>query len=209
VESLYIARMELIPDIDSDIPVPLKSSKHLEMSPAAELRARAETIKILSDLTGTPLVPTEDDQSAAESLARQMMSDPEVRPDFSRYQNSTMAFLAGMVAQMNVQIVDELSELKLYVVNKLIFEAENAPDSKTRITALSKLGEIDGVDAFKKRSEVTVQVKPIEEVERELLTVLNNIEYTVVNTPASTEDVEDIDYEIEESDGVENDSDES
>jgi hypothetical protein len=87
-----------------------------------------------------------------------------------------MAFLAGMVAQSNVKIVDELSDLKMYVVNKLIYEVEHAPDSKTRITALAKLGEVDGVDAFKKRTEMTVQVKPLAEVEKELLETLNVIE---------------------------------
>jgi hypothetical protein len=204
--------MQLIPDIESDIPVPLRSSKDMpEMAPMAELRARTETIKLLSDLKGEPILPTEDDQNAAENLARQMMADPQVRPDFAKYPNSTTAFLAGMVAQMNVQIVDELSELKMYVVNKLVFEVENAPDSRTRIAALAKLGEVDGVDAFKKRSEMTVQVKPIAEVEQELLQVLDNIEYRVlpnahVKIDASEEesveeeDVED-DSNEEESDG--------
>ena len=204
--------MQLIPDIESDIPVPLRSSKDMpEMAPMAELRARTETIKLLSDLKGDPIVPTEDDQNAAENLARQMMADPQVRPDFAKYPNSTTAFLAGMVAQMNVQIVDELSELKMYVVNKLVFEVENAPDSRTRISALAKLGEVDGVDAFKKRSEMTVQIKPIAEVEQELLQVLDNIEYRVlpnahVKIDASEEesveeeDVED-DSNEEESDG--------
>jgi hypothetical protein len=87
-----------------------------------------------------------------------------------------MAYLAGLIAQTNVSLVDELSDLKMYVVNKLIFEVENAPDSKTRITALSKLGEVDGVDAFKRRTEMTVQIKPMAEVEKELLEALNVLE---------------------------------
>lgn len=140
------------------------------------------------------------------------MSDPQLRPNFAQYQNSTMAFLAGMVAQMNVQIVDELSELKLYVVNKLIFEAENAPDSKTRITALSKLGEVDGVDAFKKRSEVTVTIKSIEEVERELLSVLDGIEYAVLDVEppdAQANDVDEVSDDVDEDESVEDDADEA
>jgi hypothetical protein len=92
-----------------------------------------------------------------------------------------MAFLAGMVAQSNCMIVEELSDLKLYVVNKLVSEVENAKDAKARITALSKLGEIDGVDAFKKRSEVTVKIQTIEEVERELIETLNMLEDQVID----------------------------
>ena len=72
----------------------------------------------------------------------------------------------------------------LYVVNKLIAEVENARDAKIRVAALSKLGEIDGVDAFKKRSEMTVKVQPIEEVEKELLETLSNIEAKVIDVEA-------------------------
>jgi predicted transcriptional regulator len=77
-------------------------------------------------------------------------------------------------------IVEELSDLKLYVVNKLVHEIEHAKDSKARLTAIKSLGEVDGVDAFKKRSEMTVKIMPIEEVEKELLKTLEDIEYHVV-----------------------------
>ena len=85
---------------------------------------------------------------------------------------------------MNTSIVDDLADLKLYVVNKLVQEIENAKDPKSRIAALSKLGEVDGVDAFKKRSEMTVKVMPIEEVERELLATLENIESRYIDVEA-------------------------
>jgi hypothetical protein len=100
-----------------------------------------------------------------------------------------MAFLAGLVAQSNCAIVDDLSELKLYVVNKLVYEVEHADNSKIRIQALSKLGEVDGVDAFKKRTETTHIIKPIEEVEKELLSVLEGIEYTVIDDGNGANDV--------------------
>jgi hypothetical protein len=92
--------------------------------------------------------------------------------------------LAGMVSQMNVSIVEELSDLKMYVVNKLVAEVENARDPKVRVAALSKLGEIDGVDAFKKRSEVTHKHMSIEEVEEELLNTLTAIEDKVIDVEA-------------------------
>jgi hypothetical protein len=94
-----------------------------------------------------------------------------------------MAYLAGLVAQTNCMIVDELSDLKLYVVNKLVQEVEHATSSKDRISALAKLGEVDGVDAFKKRSEVTMQIKPMAEVEKELLEALNVLEAKFVEVP--------------------------
>jgi hypothetical protein len=44
------------------------------------------------------------------------------------------------------------------------------------------------VDAFKKRSEVTHVVKPIEEVEKELMSVLEGIEYRVVGEKSAATD---------------------
>jgi hypothetical protein len=89
-----------------------------------------------------------------------------------------------MVAQMNVSIVDELSDLKMYVVNKLVAEIEASKDAKIRVAALGKLGEIDGVDAFKKRTEVTHKILSIQEVEAELLETLGNLENKVIDVEA-------------------------
>jgi vacuolar-type H+-ATPase subunit I/STV1 len=171
----------LVPEIDENIPLPANAADALpDLTPEAEIEMRARTIKLISDLTGTPLCPDENDISVAKEIATQHLANPKTRIDYSKYPNETMAYLAGLVAQSNCSLVDDLAELKLYVVNKLVYEVEHADSSKTRIQALSKLGEVDGVDAFKKRSETTHIVKPIEEVEKELLSVLEGIEYRVV-----------------------------
>ena len=198
------------PSIEADVPLPKRAAEAMpELSPQEELDMRARTIKLLSDLTGTPLTADDTHIKEAENLARQMMTDPTARPLYAKYPNETMAYLAGMVAQTNCMLVSELSDLKLYVVNKLIYEAEHAQLTKDRLVAIRSLGEIDGVDAFKKRSEVTIQVKPIEEVEQELLSVLNNIEYTVIDPHKNVDDVEEVDDHIVADDGVENGPDEA
>lgn len=145
---------------------------------------RANVIKLMSDLTGDPIAPTKDNAEQAKQIAKDMINDPRHRPDFAQYPNETLAYLAGMVAQMNISIVDELSDLKMYVVNKLVQEVETARDSKVRIAALGKLGEVDGVDAFKKRSEVTHKVQTLEEVEKELLETLGIIENKAIDVEA-------------------------
>ena len=178
---------EIIPPIEENIPLPSSAAEAFpELSPAQELEMRANVIKLMSDLTGNPLIPSSGDVDTAKQIAKQMMEDPHHRPDFSKYGNETLAFLAGMVAQTNVAIVDDLADLKMYVVNKLIMEVENARDSKIRVAALSKLGEIDGVDAFKKRSEMTVKHQTMEEVEKELLQTLESIETKVIDVEAKT-----------------------
>ena len=176
---------QIMPYIEENIPLPKNASDAFpDLSPSEELTMRANVVKLMSDLTGNPLAPTQENADQAKALARQMISDPTLRPDFSKYPNETLAMLAGMVAQMNVSIVEELSDLKMYVVNKLVAEIESAKDAKTRVSALSKLGEVDGVDAFKKRSEVTHKIMSIEEVEKELLDTLTKLEDKAIDVEA-------------------------
>jgi hypothetical protein len=183
----------LIPEIDENIPLPANAAEALpELSPEAEIKMRARTIKLISDLTGTPLCPDEQDIKVAEEIATAHLANPKNRIEYSKYPNETMAYLAGLVAQSNCMIVDDLSELKLYVVNKLVQEVEHADSSKTRIAALAKLGEVDGVDAFKKRTETTHVIKPIEEVEKELLSVLEGIEYKVLDEVSEPDEAKNV-----------------
>lgn len=182
------AELVAVPDIDDGIPLPPNAATALpDMTPAEELQMRARTIALLADIQGKSLQPGVEGQRHAESLARQMIEDRQLRPDYATYPNDTIAYLAGMVSQLNHSIVDDLIDLKLYVVNKLVYEVENSTDSKTRITALKALGEVDGVDAFKRRTETTIVHKTIEEVERELFSVLEGVEYASVgNKPAES-----------------------
>jgi hypothetical protein len=176
---------ELVPHIEENIPLPQSAKEAFpELSPNEELQMRANVVKLMSDLTGEVISPTKENAAEATEIAKKMAADPAYRPDYSKYPNETLAYLAGMVAQMNVSIVDELSDLKMYVVNKLVEEVENARDAKIRVAALSKLGEIDGVDAFKKRTEVTHKVLSIEEVENELLATLGKLENRVIDVEA-------------------------
>jgi len=175
----------LVPSIEENIPLPENAKEAFpELSPAQELEMRVNVIKLMSDLTGNAISPSKDNAEEAKGIAREMVNDPKHRPDFAQYPNETIAYLAGMVAQMNASIVDELSDLKMYVVNKLVHEVETARDPKVRVSALSKLGEIDGVDAFKKRTEVTHKVQTLEEVEKELLETLEVLEHKAIDVEA-------------------------
>jgi hypothetical protein len=175
----------LIPEIEDNVPLPKNAQEAFpDLSPTEELNMRASVVQLLSDLTGQPISPNKENQEEAKALAKEMLSNPGVRPDFSKYPNETLALMAGMVSQMNISIVDELSELKMYVVNSLVQEIQTSKDSKTRIAALKALGEVDGVDAFKKRSEVTMKIQSMEEVEAELLTLLDDVETKYIDVEA-------------------------
>jgi hypothetical protein len=163
----------LIPDIESDITLPSNAREAFpDLTPAQELEVRMNTVRLISDLTLQPIVPDSEDEKVAAAAVRQMVEDPETRPDFDIYPNETIALMAGIAARYNHMIVKDLAELKLYVVNRLFEASQSAKDDKTRITALTKLGEVDGVDAFKKRSEITHQIKPVQEIEKEFKEML-------------------------------------
>ena len=172
----------ILPDIEENIPLPKNAADALPpLTAHEELDMRARTIKLLADINNTPLEVTSTHIAQAGQLGREMLLNPKQKMDLAKFPNETVAYLAGVVHNMNYQLVDELADLKNYVINKLVMEVEEAKDPRVRVAALTKLGEIDGVDAFKRRSEITHIIKPIEEVEKELLTVLEGIEVTVLS----------------------------
>ena len=198
------AGIPLVPDIDDDVPLPASMADALPpLSQSEEIKMRAATIKLISDLTQTPIAPNKDDVAKAEQIAKEHMADPDKKLDLSKETNELQVYLAGLVARANFQLVDELSELKTYVVNKLVYEVEHAGDSKTRIQAITKLGEVEGVDAFKKRTEVTHVIKPIEEIEKELAKIIESVEKRVISHEKAKQRDKDgvIDAEFEVSQG--------
>jgi len=171
----------IVPPLEEDIPLPKNAQEAMpQLTLEQELQMRANTIKLLSDLSGNPITPSEDQKTEAIDLARKIMSDPNTKLDLTRYPNETMAFLAGLVAETTHTLVDDLAELKLFVINGLVKEAATGKDAKTRLSALAKLGEVDGVDAFKKRTETVIKHQTLEEVEDELLKVLGSIKGKVI-----------------------------
>lgn len=172
-----------VPEIELNIPIPASFKEALpDLSAREELEMRANTIKLLADLSDNPVTPTETDRKTATKLAVDLVKNGPIRPDMAIYPNETIAYLAGLVSQYDTLVVQELADLKRYVVNKLVEETAS-PDGKIRIQALKALGEVDGVDAFKKRSEVTVKQQSLEEVEKELLETIARLESRTVDVP--------------------------
>jgi hypothetical protein len=180
----------MVPDIEEDVPLPSNALEALpDLTTTEEIEMRARTIKFFSDLSGVLIEPNKEQQEAASDLAHRMVHDPSIKHDFSKYPNETIAFLAGLVAKTNHALVEDLATLKNYVITNLVKEIEMTSDAKLRIQALKTLGEVDGIDAFKRRSEITHIIKPIEEVEKELLqaiNVLENVEYRVIEAENAT-----------------------
>jgi hypothetical protein len=99
-----------VPDIEEQVPLPAKASEAMpDLTPQEEIQMRANTIKLLSDMTGQAIVPSEADTESAHALAKEMLENPKIRPDFSKYPNETIALYAGLAARYNHMIVEELS----------------------------------------------------------------------------------------------------
>ena len=79
--------------------------------------------------------------------------------------------------------MQELAELKKYVVNQLVAESTDT-NPKIRLAALRAIGEVDGVDAFKRRTEITHKTQTLEEVEQELLEKLAKLEKRTIDVQA-------------------------
>jgi hypothetical protein len=85
-------------------------------------------------------------------------------------------------------IVQDLADLKLHVVNNLVKEAEMAKSSRERIAALKAIGEIDGVDAFKRKTEITHISKSGDELEKELRETIEQLKGKIVEGEVIDED---------------------
>ena len=188
----------LVPHIEEGVPIPKNSHEALpSMNNEEEVVVRATTIKELSDLTGQQIAPDAKHRLDAEEIARDMIKNPKKKQEFAKYANETMAFLGGMVGTYNHMIVNDLADLKLYVVNKLVEIVQDEESNiKEQITALRSIGEVDGVDAFKKKTEVVHKMETMEEVEKELLNMLSELKQKALIKPKS--DI--IDAEIVEDD---------
>ena len=185
----------IIPHIEDNIELPKNAREALpDMSPEEELSMRSNTVKLISDLAGETIEPSQDNMEEAEEVAKQMMVNPELKPDFGTYPNETIAYLAGMVAQTSHMVAKDLADIKLTVLNGLLQEATLAKSSRERIAAFKAVGEIDGVDAFKRKTEVTHITKSGDELEKELLATINELKGKVIHTKEVVE-VEDIEVD--------------
>ena len=167
----------MYPNVDDNVPIPKSAREALpELSNEEELEMLANTIKLISDLTGQPIEATQEDIDEAKTVAETMIKHPETKIQLKKYKNSTLASLAGMVAELDSSVVDNLKDLKTFVINGLIKEATMSDKSKERITALRAIGEVDGVDAFKKHTEVVHKNMSMDEIEDKLKILVSKLQ---------------------------------
>ena len=167
----------MMPYLEENIPIPKNAREALpDLTNEEEVEMLANTIKLISDLTGEEIQATQEDVDEAKSVIKTMIQEPNNKIQYKKYKNATLASLAGMVAELDTQVVDELKDLKTFVVNGLIREATTADKPKERITALRAIGEVDGVDAFKKHSEVVHKNMSMDDIESRLQSLVGKLQ---------------------------------
>ena len=172
----------VMPAIDDDVPMPKNRNEAVpEMSTEREIEVRANTIKTVADLNGIDISPSQKHQEQARELAREMMVNKKIKPEFAQYPNETTAYLAGLVAQMDVSLVEEMATYKNYIINNAVRAHEVAESVRDKIAALRMLGDIDGIDAFKKKTEITHINKTGKELEEELLKTIEELKGKVID----------------------------
>ena len=190
-QALNDKEVVIIPHLEENISLPRNARDALpDLSTEQELEMIANTIKLMSDLTGKPIQTTKEDIAEAKTVAETMIKHPETKIQLKKYKNSMLASLAGMVAELDAHVVDDLKDLKTFVVNGLIKEAATAEKSKERITALRAIGEVDGVDAFKKTTEVIHKNMSLDDIEDKLRTLVSRIEKRVQEKETQVIDAE-------------------
>lgn len=163
----------MMPHIEENVPLPKNAKDALpEMSQTEEIMVRAQTVKEISDLTGEEIAPDANHMHNATKIATEMVTNPEKKQEFAIQPSPTIALLGGIVGSMNHMIVKDLADLKLYVVNRLVEIVEKTENAKEKTAALRAIGEVDGVDAFKKKVDTAAKEESIDDVERELLKLL-------------------------------------
>ena len=198
-----VSHVIMMPNIEENVPIPKNSKEAMpEMSMEEEIKVRVETIKTVADLKGEPIPEANPkEQQKAVDFVKRVMTDPNFKPEYGTYSDPTMAFCAGMVAQTQVLLAKDLADYKLYVVNNLIKVIESTTNPKEKTTALRALGEIDGVDAFKKKTEITHKVESMDEVEKELLSMLNDFKERGLIKAPETIDAEIIEDKHDDTNG--------
>jgi hypothetical protein len=190
-QALNDKEVVIIPHLEENISLPRNARDALpDLSNEEELEMMVNTIKLMSDLTGNPIKVTKEDIAEAKTVAETIVKHPDKKLQLKKYKNSMLASLAGMVAELDAQVVDDLKDLKTFVVNGLIKEAATAEKSKERITALRAIGEVDGVDAFKKTTEVIHKNMSLDDIEDKLRTLVSRIEKRVQEKETEVIDAE-------------------
>lgn len=119
---------------------------------------------------GADIRPTREDKE----VAREIFTGKKKASKATLHNPAVALHLQALLSQYDHDIVRDVTQLRLYVKNRLLLESDN-PDAKIRLRALEMLGKIGEVGLFAERSEITVTHKSTDELEAKLHEKLGKI----------------------------------
>jgi hypothetical protein len=107
--------------------------------------------------------PTPEEKETAEKAVYSIAEDPDkgnkqvmkASKNTTKYTPAVYKQTKHILDEYSLRVVDNATQIRLLVTNKLIIESENE-DAKVRLRALELLGKITDVGLFTEKSEVTV-----------------------------------------------------
>lgn len=146
---------------DLSIPFPDPGAKLTDFQEKVEAACRT------AELLGLDTTPTEEDKEIAEAAlytAAELAGDQDkILKKTKDMRPASYHLVNSLLQDYSVRVVENATQIRLLVTNKLIIEAEN-PDPRIRMRALELLGKITDVGLFTEKSEVTVTHRSTEDL---------------------------------------------
>ena len=147
---------------DQTIPLPDKGAKVSDFKEKVEAACRTANFLGLEDG-----FDDEDVEDCEEALYSAVDPDEKTQKKAIKatqsFKPATYHAVNSLLKEYSVRVVDNATQIRLLVTNKLLLETEN-PDPKVRIRALELLGKVTDVGLFTEKSEVTVTHRSTEDL---------------------------------------------
>jgi hypothetical protein len=152
--------LEIHPDFA--IPFPDSGTKLSDFKEKVEAACRTAELLGLDDTPGTEDL-IEAEQAVYAAVDPDEKKNKQALKASESFKPATYYAVNGLLKEYSVRVVDNATQIRLMVTNKLILESEN-PDARIRMRALELLGKITDVGLFTEKSEVTVTHRSTEEL---------------------------------------------
>ena len=172
-----------------EVGIPLPFDVTPEEAEGFRERAKAACQTILDLIQNGADVKADEEDSAK---AHQIIATEKFTP--AKTPPGTILKLEALLDHYDHEFLEANRRIQNLVTNKLLEETENE-DPKIRMRALELLGKRKGVQLFTDQIEITIKQKPIDEIEKELGSLLER--YMGPVEQAVKDDVEDVEETVD------------
>lgn len=152
-------------NVEPDLAIPFPEDNPV----LSNFRERAEAACRTAEILELDVTPTEEDMAVAETITYEVAKNEDkvnkivTTKKASTIKPATYHQVNAILKEFSTKVVDNATQIRLLVTNKLLLESENE-DPKIRIRALELLGKITDVGLFTEKSEVTINHRSNQEL---------------------------------------------